>query len=455
MFRLAFASLFVASALSARQKLTIPRDVNQANLRDTPSELKSCTRKQIYKIQGYAATVQNCGENKGCGGQQQRRRLADQNDMDYFTTFNCYCRKCSNSLAALQTACNACDAINYVDPCADGGNNNNNNNNNNNCDNQNDNDYGEWSYQEACVVQQFMLASHQDTFCDMMSGSKTCLKEMEYMINPPEEEEDDNNNNNRRRLKDDDNREEDQVDAQQLVECWQSPLMGGESYNSLTRCANVCAQYGNSTYDYIYNGKEDPVQLCGLSISAYDENSETSELLPTTLRHSGVACVSSSCSDEDAANIMQYVATMAAYSSFLMFGGDEEDQNRDQQEGQYFYDYTKTIPVMKANWMCSGGVGEGEIVHDGYPDEDEECQEKKKEQEEEKNTMEARWATATTFAIIFALGMGVFACLYLHYYRKYSSMKQSQSGNQSLIENQQTGQPVSYGGTSAPDEQDI
>jgi len=444
MIRIAFVALLATATISERTTRIVPADVNQAVNEDGLSDLPSCKMSQVRKMQYNAALVATCAENKGCGEGQQRRRLADQNDQDYFSTFNCYCRNCQTKLANLQTACNACDAINYVDPCGQEG-----GNDNGKCQN---NDYGEFLYEETCVVNQFLLASHADDFCAMMKGSKTCLKEMQYIMNPPEQE-DDNNNNNRRRLKDDNNREEQQIDPQQLVECWTSPLMGGESYSSLTSCHNACALYGNTTYEYLYNGKEDPVQFCGMSISAYDEKSDTIELLPSTLRHQGVACVSSSCTADDADNIMNYVSTLAAYSSVIMMGGEDQDRNNNQDDQNMFWQTTKSIPLIKASWKCSGDAADGAIADDGFPDDDEECQEKKEEKEQERDTMEARWATATTFAIIFALGMGVFACLYLHYYRKYSTMKQSQSGNASLIENQQ-GQP-SYGGTAPTDQVDI
>jgi len=435
----------------AVKTLKLPADVNQLRTADSDSsELKNCTYTQIYEIQTDVQGLQNCIENKGCGGAQQnendgdnRRRLQDD-EQSSFDMYACYCNKCSKYLTRLQSACNACDAPNYQDPCAEG------QEDNGNCQEGME----QFLYEESCIQAGYMVVAHQDTFCDMMKSSKTCLKEMEYMMNPPqEEEEDDNNNNNgRRRLADQE--EEGQVAVEDIIACWASALTGGETYGSLTACHQTCFMYGNNTYDYIYDGQEEPVQTCGIAIQEIDLASETTDLLPSAVQHAGVACVSSSCSAEDAESIMTYVNLMSAYSSFIQFNMDEEGNNNNNKNDEGMnYNVEVGIPSTRVSWKCTGDADEGVIATEDFPEDEVESCEEQEENEEGGGSSgsgsEAKWATAATFAIVFALGMGVFACLYVHYYRQLMKLRKAGQG-QPLVNNQAPAQAnVGYQGVTA------
>jgi len=438
----------------AVKTIKFPADVNQLRTADSDSsELKNCTYSQIYEIQTDVQGLQNCVENQGCGGAQNddnnNRRLQDD-EQSFYDIFSCYCKKCTKYLTRLQAACNACDAPNYQDPCAEGA------EDNGNCQEGME----QFLYEESCIQQGYMVVAHQDTFCDMMKTSKTCLKEMEYMMNEPREEEDDDNNNNngRRRLNDNNNDEENQVAVEDIIACWSSALTGGESYGSLTGCHQTCLQYGNNTYDYIYNGQEEPVQSCGIMIQEIDLSSDTTDLLPNPVQHAGVACVSSSCTADDAEAIMTYVNLMSAYSSFMTFNMDEDGNNNnnnknDQDQNQMNVEIG--IPSTKVQWKCTGDAYEGEIMTEDFPeDEQEDCEEQEEKDEDNGSSgngsgSEAKWATAATFAIVFALGMGVFACLYVHYYRQLMKLRKEGQGAP-LVNNQAPAQGnVGYQGVTA------
>lgn len=437
MLRRVTAFLATAHALAT---IKMDADVNQLRTADADSsDLKNCTRNQILDIQMDMAALQNCAENKYCNGgaDDGRRRLQEDDEMSYYDKFACYCKKCSKYLETLQAACNSCDAPNYDDPCAEG----NENNGGEDCEGAE-----EFTYQDYCVVEGYMVAAHQDTFCNMVSESKSCLTEMEYMINPPREEEEDDEDN-RRRLADED--EDGMVDAEDIIACWASALQGGETYGSLTGCAATCTQYGNGTYSYLYDGQENPVQHCGIALAEIDLGSSTTDLLPNPVQHEGIACVSSSCTDEDAANIMQYVNLMGAYSTFITIGEQEGEDNRDE-EGMNL-DVEIGIPSTQVSWKCTGDAGEGVIQTDDFPeDEQEECESQEESDWLDSHGNEAKWATAATFAIVFALGMGVFACLYLHYYRQLMALKKAGAGQPLVGNNQAPAQAaVGYQGVTA------
>lgn len=394
------------------------------NFLKTEASLKNCTRSQIYEIQMDMASLEACNEKFECGAAQadnnERRRLQDDEQSSY-DTFSCYCNKCSKYLVTLQTACTACDAPNYDDPCGEDA-------EEGQCE-----EGGEaFDYSQNCLVGGYLLAAHQDTFCQMMSDSKTCLQEMEYMVNPPpEEEEEDDDNNNRRRLQD----EENQVAAEDVIACWASPFTGGENYNSLTGCSNLCTQFGNTTYDYIYDGQEEPVQQCGISVSELDLNSETTSLLPEPVQHQGVACVTASCTAEDAESIMTYVGLMSGYSDFINFNGGEDDNNNNNNDDENANNNVKSVgvPASQVQWKCSGSAGEGAVATDDFPADDEsDCDEGDDSEKGDGNNASAD-TTASIFAIVFALGMGVFACLFLHYYRQLMKLKKSNSDRQGLV----------------------
>jgi len=451
---LLLASLFAVAASARRIEKTIPMDLQQLHTADEDSSvLKNCTASQIADIQNDIDSFNQCIEDNGCGGgaddNNGRRRLQDD-EQSFYDMYKCYCNKCTKYLARLQSACTVCDAPNYDDPCAEG-----NDENGGNCADGAE----EFFYEETCIVGGYMVVPHQDTFCSMIKTSKTCLTELEYMFNPPrEEEDDDNNNNNRRRLNDNDN-EEGMVAAEDILGCWSSVLQGGETYESLTGCSQTCMMYGNATYDYIYNGQEEPVQSCGMAIQEIDLLSETTDLLPRPVQHAGVACVSSSCTAEDAENIMTYINYMSAYSTFMSFDVEGQDggNNNNDKDDQNQMDVKIGIPSTKVHWRCTGEAAEGTIATEDFPEEEEGdgCEEQESKEDNGSggsgNDNEAKWATATTFAIVFALGMGVFACLYLYTYRSLMKLRKANAG-QPLMNNNQ-GAPaqanVGYQGVTA------
>jgi len=442
------ATLLAATA-AAFKTIKYPADVLQLkNAGADDGELKNCTYSQIYEIMGDSAAFQDCLENKGCGQPQwdnddERRRLQDD-EQTFLDMYKCYCNSCTKYLTRLQTACSACDAPNYRNPCDE-------NNNEGGCEEGME----DFAYEENCIQGGFLIANHQDTFCSMIKNSKSCLKEMEYMMNPPAEEEDDNNNNNGRRRLNDNNNEEQQVAVEDIMNCWASALIGGESYSTLTGCSQTCMLYGNTTYDYMYNGQEDPVQSCGIAIQEVDLGSDTTDLLPSAVQHAGIACVSSSCTAEDAETIMTYVNLMGAYSRFLMFDmeGQDNNNNNNKDDQNQMYGIEVGIPSTKVKWRCTGDAGEGAIATDDFPeDEQDSCDQEENKDEDNgshsSNGNEARWATAATFAIVFALGMGVFACLYLHYYRQVIKLRKG--GSHQPLNNQPPAQAnVGYQGVTA------
>lgn len=446
------ATLLAATA-AAVKTLKFPADGYQLKAAGADDgELKNCTYSQIYEIMTDSAAFQDCLENKGCGQPQwdndddnDRRRLADD-DQSYLDMYKCYCNSCSKYLTRLQGACNACDAPNYRNACDE-------NNNEGGCEEGME----DFAFEENCIQGGFLIANHQDTFCSMIKNSKSCLKEMEYMMNPPAEEEDDNNNNNRRRLNDNNN-EQEQVAVEDIMNCWASALIGGETYTTLTSCSQTCMLYGNTTYDYMYNGQEDPVQSCGIAIQEVDLSSDTTDLLPNPVQHAGVACVSSSCSADDAETIMTYVNLMGAYSRFLLFdmeGQDNNNNNNNKDDQNQMWGVEIGIPSTKVNWRCTGDAGEGAIATDDFPEDDSSSSCDQEENNEDNggshgsNGNEARWATAATFAIVFALGMGVFACLYLHYYRQVIKLRKG-GAHAPLANNQPPAQAnVGYQGVTA------
>merc|ERR1719433_569103 len=111
------------------------------------------------------------------------------------------------------------------------------------------------------------------------------------------------------------------------------------------------------------------------------------------------------------------------------------------------------IPSTKVQWKCTGDAYEGEIMTEDFPEDEQESCEEEEEKDEENgssgNGSEAKWATAATFAIVFALGMGVFACLYVPYYRQVIKLRKSGSGRP-LVNNQAPAQGnVGYQGVTA------
>merc|ERR1712154_18169 len=196
-------------------------------------------------------------------------------------------------------------------------------------------------------------------------------------------------------------------------------------------------------------------QTCGIAIQEIDLSSETTDLLPAAVQHAGVACVSSSCTAEDAESIMTYVNLMSAYSSFMVFDMEEGGNNNNNKNNDEDMNMNVEvgIPSTKVSWKCTGEADEGVIATEDFPeDEQESCEEYESNEEgggSSGSGSEAKWATAATFAIVFALGMGVFACLYVHYYRQLMKLRKAGQG-QPLVNNQAPAQAnVGYQGVTA------
>lgn len=369
-------------------------------------QLANCTFAQTVEMETYKYSLYNCIINHECGGaddwefddnNNRRRRLQDE-EGSFYDQYKCYCSKCSKWLEGLQDACTACNAVNYQPDCEED-------------DNGDCAEEVVWDYSQHCVINDKLIAAHQDSFCALFEDevSQTCLQEMEYIVNPPPEEEDDGGEE-RRRLQ-----EDEMVAVEDLLNCWVAPFMGGSSYTDMDACINTCVQYANQTYSYMENFP--PTQTCGLSMSYLDTSDMADTYLPEPIRDQGVGCVSSACSEDDLSAMLEYLMGLASYKRYVDFAIEGQDGGEEEEND---VEMVVTIPATEGSWKCDGEGGEGEIRNDMFPHDDEV---EPSNETGETSSSDAKWATATSFAIICGLGMGVFMFLFIWYHRKVTALQ--------------------------------
>lgn len=193
------------------------------------------------------------------------------------------------------------------------------------------------------------------------------------------------------------------------------------------------------------NGDADPTQTCGFSIGYLDQSASTNEYLPHPVQHQGIMCTPNQCSNDDMHLIAKYLIKMAGYSEFVAFcgeGGDcdngNNNNNNNQDEELEVY---ISIPETRGSWRCDeeeGNGGEGMISNDNFPDE---CASPTPSPDEDFMS-DSKYATAAIFAIICGLGMGVFMCLFVYYYRQVQDLRTGKGGTTSYGAN--TSQAANY-----------
>jgi len=405
--------------------------------------LENCTTTEAKSIRMNYALLMTCGNNMGCNGEEDnngRRRLEGEEGEYVYEKYSCFCSHCEAYFEKLEAACNTCNSVNFCSAYDEDG----------MCQEEEDDEdnqaEGNNFFQKYCVMDNRVVLSHGEDFCDMMSmTSETCLTEMEYMINPPpmEEEEDDNDNNGRRRLND---AEEQQVNPELLIACWGSLFQGGSSYMEHEWCNWVCTQYANSTYEYMAN--EIPAQTCGMQVDFLEDDAIAYEYLPEPVQHQSVMCVSSACTEEDVGYIANYLMGMVRYAVFVDVSGEEDgdnnnnNNNNNQDQGEMKQlKVVNRIAETRGAWRCDGNGAEGKIKNENFPDN--ECSDNGGD---DNSGGGSKWATAATFAIICGLGMAVFMCLFLYYYRQTVALKTGQT--RPLVTGQGTSQPPAASGVS-------
>merc|ERR1719340_554291 len=113
---------------------------------------------------------------------------------------------------------------------------------------------------------------------------------------------------------------------------------------------------------------------------------------------------------------------MVRYATFVNVYGEENENNNNNNNNNNNQDQgemkqlkvVNRIPETRGAWKCDGDGAEGKIENENFPDD--ECDNDNGGGDD--GGSDHKWATAATFAIICGLGMAVFMCLFLYYYRQ-------------------------------------